>query len=46
MPLAQNRQWPQTGRNEQAMWSPGASLLTPGPTSSTTPAPSWPPTIG
>src|SRR5689334_8631918 len=46
MPWAQNRQCPQVGRNEQTTWSPGLSRLTPAPTSSTTPAPSWPPTIG
>ena len=28
------------------MWSPGATRVTPGPTSSTTPAPSCPSTIG
>src|SRR5271169_2035444 len=27
-------------------WSPGLTLVTPGPTSSMTPDPSWPPTIG
>src|SRR6516225_2957964 len=46
MPWAQNRQCPQVGRNEQTTWSPGLSRLTPVPTSSTTPAPSCPPTIG
>src|SRR5690348_17730874 len=46
MPWAQNRQWPQVGRNEQTTWSPGFSRLTPAPVSSTTPAPSCPPTIG
>src|SRR5713226_1317112 len=46
MPRAQKRQCPQTGRNEQTTWSPGSNLLTPAPVSSTTPAPSCPPTIG
>src|SRR5262245_3677158 len=27
-------------------WSPGASVVTPGPSSRTTPTPSWPSTIG
>src|SRR3546814_6975094 len=27
-------------------WSPGATLVTPSPTSTTTPAPSWPSTTG
>src|SRR5215471_21280242 len=45
-PREQNRHLPQTGRNEQTTWSPGFSRVTPVPTSSTMPAPSWPPTIG
>ena len=45
-PREQNRQCPHTGRNEQTTWSPGCSRVTPGPVSSTMPAPSWPPTIG
>src|SRR5699024_1329826 len=32
--------------NEHTTWSPGSTLVTPGPTASITPAPSWPPTIG
>src|SRR6266568_2408605 len=32
--------------NDSTTWSPGDSPETPGPTSSTTPAPSWPPTTG
>ena len=32
--------------NPNTTWSPGASQLTPSPTSCTTPAPSWPPMIG
>ena len=32
--------------NPKTTWSPGASQSTSGPTSSTTPAPSWPPMIG
>jgi hypothetical protein len=46
MPWAQNRQCPQVGRNEQTTWSPALSRVTPAPTSSITPAPSCPPTIG
>ena len=37
---------PQDGTNDIATWSPGATLVTPGPTSSTSPAPSWPQMIG
>jgi hypothetical protein len=32
--------------NEQTTWSPTATRVTPGPTASTIPAPSCPPTIG
>src|SRR4051794_34537809 len=45
-PVAQKRQWPQTGRKEVTTWSPSLTRLTPGPTFSITPAPSWPPTTG
>ena len=45
-PVAQKRQWPQTGRNEVTTWSPSLTRETPGPTFSMMPAPSWPPTIG
>src|SRR5918995_1886408 len=45
-PVEHHRQWPHTGRNEQMTWSPGCSRVTPGPTASMTPAPSWPPTMG
>ena len=37
---------PQFGMNEQTTWSPGATRVTPGPTSSTMPAPSCPSTMG
>src|SRR5690606_5760593 len=45
-PLEQYLQRPQLGRNDIDTWSPGFTLVTPGPTSSTTPAPSWPPMTG
>ena len=45
-PVAQKRQWPQTGRKEVTTWSPSLTRLTPGPHFSMIPAPSWPPTIG
>ena len=32
--------------NEHTTWSPAFTRVTPGPTASITPAPSWPPTIG
>ncbi len=32
--------------NEQTTWSPTATRVTPSPTASTMPAPSWPPTTG
>ena len=31
---------------QDATWSPGRSDVTPSPTASTTPAPSWPSTVG
>ena len=43
------RQWmhsPHWGENSVTTWSPGATRLTPSPTRSTTPAPSWPSTVG
>jgi hypothetical protein len=46
LPLAQDGQRPQEGMNEVTTWSPTASSVTPGPTSITTPAPSWPRMIG
>ncbi len=45
-PEAHQRQVPQAGRKLATTWSPGATRLTPGPTASTRPEPSWPPTIG
>ena len=41
-PVEQYRHEPQAGMNEQTRWSPTLTLVTPGPTASTTPAPSWP----
>ena len=37
---------PQDGAHESATWSPAATRVTPAPTASTTPAPSWPNTAG
>ena len=37
---------PQGEMNDRTQRSPGFTLVTPGPTSSTVPAPSWPRTIG
>ena len=34
------------GENSVTTWSPGATLVTPSPTSSTTPEPSCPSTVG
>ena len=45
-PVEQYRQEPHAGMNEQTTWSPTATLVTPAPTASTTPAPSCPPTTG
>ena len=45
-PVAQGGHCPQAGTNPKTTWSPGASPRTPGPTSSTTPAPSCPPMMG
>ena len=45
-PVAHQRQVPQLGMNEQTTWSPGCTRVTPGPTSSMIPAPSWPPSTG
>src|SRR5919108_2066507 len=41
-PETQKRHRPQCGSQLRMTWSPGARPETPGPTSSTTPAPSWP----
>ena len=45
-PVAHQKQRPHDGMNVTATWSPSASDVTSGPTAVTTPAPSWPPTIG
>ncbi len=45
-PVEQKRQCPHDGMNEQTTWSPFFTRVTPTPTSSMMPAPSWPPTIG
>ena len=45
-PSAHGPQWPQDGTNTQTTWSPRARSSTPGPTSSTMPAASWPSAIG
>ena len=45
-PRAHDGHCPQAGMKPNTTWSPGARPVTPGPTSSTTPAPSWPPMIG
>ena len=45
-PDTQYSQVPQDGVNETATWSPGAKAVTPSPTDSTTPEPSWPPIAG
>ena len=45
-PTTQWWQWPQLGRKLRITWSPGLDRVTPGPTFSTTPAPSCPSTIG
>ena len=45
-PSAQGMQWPQLGMNTMTTWSPRARSVTPSPTSSTTPAASWPSAIG
>src|SRR5919197_522506 len=41
-PETQKRHRPQCGSQLRMTWSPGVRPETPGPTSSTTPAPSWP----
>src|SRR5438876_1372471 len=45
-PLRQNLQLRHSGMYSGITWSPAARLRTSGPTSSTTPAPSWPSTAG
>ena len=49
MLVLSERQWTHSrhwGENSVTTWSPGATLVTPSPTASTTPAPSWPSTHG
>src|SRR5918999_3300950 len=46
IPCAHGRQRPHTGRKLKITRSPGERSGTPGPTSSTMPAPSWPPMMG
>src|SRR5437660_5962880 len=45
-PVEQKRQRPHEGMNAHTTWSPGSTRVTPGPTASITPEPSWPPTSG
>ena len=45
-PCWQKKHWPHCGTHEMTTWSPTARPSTPSPTSSITPAPSWPSTIG
>ena len=45
-PVEQYRHLPQAGMNEQVTWSPTLTRVTEGPTASTMPAPSCPPTTG
>src|SRR5260370_24770310 len=45
-PVMHQRHLPHVGIQETPTWSPTATPVTPGPTASTTPAPSWPPTMG
>src|SRR6202035_6092091 len=45
-PVEQYLHLPQAGMNEQVTWSPTATRVTAGPTASTMPAPSCPPTTG
>ena len=44
LPLRQLTHSPHSGENRQTTWSPFFRLVTPSPTSSTMPAPSWPST--
>ena len=45
-PWVHIRQAPQYGSHVRITWSPGATFVTPAPTASTTPAPSWPKMAG
>ena len=46
LPDRQFTHWPHWGEKSVTTWSPGATDVTPSPTASTTPAPSWPSTHG
>src|SRR5258708_6846543 len=46
LPLLQNRHSPHSAVYSGMTWSPGLTLVTPSPTSTTMPAPSWPSTAG
>src|SRR5690606_6215078 len=46
LPDLQNRHSPHSAVYSGITWSPGTTLVTPSPTSTTTPAPSWPSTAG
>src|SRR5690606_34655946 len=46
LPDLQNRHSPHSAVYSGITWSPGATLVTPSPTSTTMPAPSWPRTAG
>ena len=45
-PCVQSAHCPHCGDQQMTTWSPGLRPLTPGPTSTTSPAPSWPSTAG
>jgi hypothetical protein len=46
LPERQLTHSPHCGEKSVTTWSPGATEVTPSPTASTTPAPSWPSTHG
>src|SRR5690606_8168042 len=46
LPDLQNRHSPHSAVYSGITWSPGSTLVTPSPTSTTMPAPSWPSTAG
>jgi len=45
-PLLQNLHWPHSGIYNGITWSPGWTDVTPSPTDSTIPPPSWPKITG
>ena len=45
-PRRQKKQAPQGGTHEMITWSPSVTFVTPSPTATTSPAPSWPSTHG